>query len=350
MLLRYIFPCSLFFTSGFAYSQSTPSEFAEMSFQDLLNVNVSDNADSLEKRKWTLSLQFKAAEFDGYMIDDSDVSLDEVLFSPGEEPRTEENFPVVPTVINQYAKIVQIGYQVSSNIKLGIQIPLIRQETDHVSVVPGYDEFLISSEGLGDVVVTGHYEFASNENYSIWLSGGISFPSGSIDEEGDTPRAAGDQQLPYTMQLGSGTYDLPLEIGYQNKGQYPFSIMFSARVRTGENDRNYRLGNNYEINGKYNFITSQNTTLFAGAELSYADSIHGRDDDITVGGAFPYPAGITNPELYGGSKVRLFGGVNYLATDWLQLQLSASKPVYQNLNGPQPKELWRFGFQLSTLF
>ena len=115
--------------------------------------------------------------------------------------------------------------------------------------------------------------------------------------------------------------------------------MFSARVRTGENDRNYRLGNNYEINGKYNFITSQNTTLFAGAELSYADSIHGRDDEITVGGAFPYPAGITNPELYGGSKVRLFGGVNYLATDWLQLQLSASKPVYQNLNGPQPREL-----------
>ena len=350
MLLRYISVNFLLFFSGLAYSQSTPSEFAEMSFQDLLNVNVNDNTDNVEQRKWSLSFQFKAAEFDGYMIDDSDVSLDEILFSPGEEPRTDENFPVVPTVINQYVKVVQIGYQVKGDIKLGLQIPLIRQETDHVSVVPGYDEFLISSEGLGDVVVTAHYELASNENYSIWLSGGISFPTGSIDEEGDTPRAAGDQQLPYTMQLGSGTYDLPLEIGYQNKGHYPFSIMFSARIRTGDNDRNYRLGNNYELNGKYNFVVSQDTTLFAGAELSYAESIHGRDDEITVDGDFPYPAGITNPELYGGSKVRLLGGVNYLATDWLQLQLNASKPLYQNLNGPQPKELWRFGFQMSTLF
>ncbi|MFZ8200064.1 hypothetical protein [Alteromonas portus] len=350
--MKYTFfsSCLFFAFSTCAFAQSTPSEFAEMSFQDLLDVNVNDSSDELNERKWTVSLQFKAAEFDGYMIDDSEVSLADVLFNPGEDTRTGKNFPVVPTVINQYAKIVQIGYQVQKDIKLGLQIPLIRQETDHVSVVPGYDEFLISSEGLGDVVVTGLYELASTDGYSIWLSGGVSFPTGSIDEQGDTPRAAGDQQLPYTMQLGSGTFDFPVEIGFQNKGRYPFSVMFSARIRSGDNDRNYRLGNNYELNSKYNFIISQSTTLFAGAEFSYADAIHGRDEEITVEGQFPYPAGITNPDLYGGSKVRLFGGINHSVADWLQLQLSGSKPVYQHLNGPQPKELWRFGFQMTTFF
>ena len=336
--------------SGYAIAQSTPSEFAEMSFQDLLNVDITETDIDTSPRKWSVSLQFKAAEFDGYMIDDSDVSRDDVLFVPGEEARTDENFPVLPTVINQYAKVIQIGYQLQHDFKLGLQIPLIRQETDHISVVPGYDEFLISSEGLGDVVVTGHYEYLSNEQYSVWISGGISFPTGSIDEQGDTPRAAGNQQLPYTMQLGSGTFDLPLEIGYRNKGDYPFSVSLSARIRTGSNDRDYRLGNNYELNGKYNFVLNETSTLFSGAEISYADSIHGQDDEITVDGAFPYPAGITNPDLYGGTKVRLYAGLNYTATDWLQIQINGSKPVYQNLNGPQPKELWRFGFQLSTLF
>lgn len=331
-------------------AQSTPSEFAEMSFQDLLDVDISETVTDASSRKWSVSLQFKAAEFDGYMIDDNDVSRDEVLFVPGEEQRTDENFPVLPTVINQYAEIVQIGYQYKKDIKVGVQIPLIRQETDHISVVPGYDEFLISSEGLGDVVVTGHYEYIANENYSVWVSGGISFPTGSIDEQGDTPRAAGDQQLPYTMQLGSGTYDLPFEIGLRNKGDYPFSVSLSARIRTGTNDRNYRLGNNYELNGKYNFVLTDSSMLFTGAEISYADPIHGQDDEITVDSAFPYPAGITNPALYGGTKVKLNAGLSYTAADWLQIMVTGSKPVYQNLNGPQPKELWRFGFQLSTFF
>lgn len=335
-----------------AMAQSTPSEFAEMSFQDLLDVEISEAETFYDTNppKWSVSVQYKAAEFDGYMIDDSNISLEDVLYRPDEETRTDENFPVVPTVINQYAQIVQIGYKLKEDVKIGLQIPLIRQKTDHVSVVPGYDEFLIASEGLGDVVVTGRYEYISNDDYSVWVAAGISFPTGSIDEKGDTPRAPGDQQLPYTMQLGSGTYDFPFEVGYNNKGEFPFSVSLSVRIRTGRNDRNYRLGNNYELNGKYNFVLSSSYTLFSGLELSYADAIHGGDKEITVAGDYPYPAGITNPDLYGGNKVSLYGGLTYMTTNWLQLQVNASKPVYQNLNGPQPKELWRFGFQLSTYF
>ena len=45
---------------------------------------------------------------------------------------------------------------------------------------------------------------------SVWKVGaGVSLPTGSIDEEGDTPRAPGDQQLPYTMQLGFRNLGLP---------------------------------------------------------------------------------------------------------------------------------------------
>ncbi|MDO6566101.1 hypothetical protein Q4561_03440 [Alteromonas sp. 1_MG-2023] len=338
------------FTSA-VLAQSTPSEFAELSFQALLDVDINEQDTELSSpNRWSFAVQFKAAEFDGYKIDDSDVSLDDVLFSPGDEPRTEANFPVVPTVIDQYAQIVQLGYQVNNRLKLGIQVPFIHQETDHISAVPGYDNFIITSTGLGDIALSVSYSLKDNIDYSWWVTAGVSLPTGSIDEEGDTPRDSGDQQLPYTMQLGSGTYDFPLEVSYQNKGEHSFSVSLSAMLRTGTNDRNYRLGNNYKLSGKYNFPLSQTTVLFTGAAYSYSDSIHGQDDEITVGGDYPYPASITNPNLYGGEKVSLSGGISFVPIDWLKVIADVSKPVYQNLNGPQPQELWRAGLQFSVLY
>ena len=73
------------------------------------------------------------------------------------------------------------------------------QSTDHISIIPGYDGFNISSEGVGDIALVVDSTVSQSLN-SIWKIGaGLSMPTGSIDEEGDTPRAPGNQQLPYTM-------------------------------------------------------------------------------------------------------------------------------------------------------
>ena len=54
-----------------------------------------------------------------------------------------------------------------------------------------------------------------NQNSSILVNLGFSLPTGSIDEKGRTPKDANvDTQLPYTMQLGSGTYDIKPSIVY----------------------------------------------------------------------------------------------------------------------------------------
>jgi hypothetical protein len=33
------------------------------------------------------------------------------------------------------------------------QLPFVMQSTDHISIVPGYDAFNISSEGIGDMAI-----------------------------------------------------------------------------------------------------------------------------------------------------------------------------------------------------
>lgn len=336
---------------GTVAAQSTPSEFAELSFQALLDTEIDDGLSGKSSmRRWSVAVQFKAVEFDGYRQNETDLPLKAVLYTGGDTPRTNRNFPIVPTVINQYAQIVQLGYQYADNVKLALQLPLIKQTTDHISTVPGYNEFEIASQGMGDMVITAGYMLNDSASARVWLNAGVSLPTGSIDEAGDTPRAPGDQQLPYTMQLGSGTYDFPLELSYQTKGQHSIALALSAMLRTGANDRHYRLGNNYELSAKYSYRASPRITVFGGAELSHADAIHGQDNDIVLDAPFPYPASITNPALYGGQKITVMAGLTYKALDWLNISLDGGKPLYQNLNGPQPKEVWRTSLQLSASF
>ncbi|MFT2092426.1 hypothetical protein [Paraglaciecola sp. 2405UD69-4] len=347
VLIYFIMFFALLAVSVKGYSQSTPTEFAEMSLQALLNVSIEDDKEQAEQQKWSFAVQLKAAEFEGYRQGSRDLSFDQVLYTPGEEERTDSNFPVVPTVINQYVKLVRLGYQVNPKLQIAAVVPIIRQETDHISSVPGYSEFLLTSDGVGDVGLMASYRLTDSPYKNWWLTTGISLPTGSIDQKGDTPRGPGDQQLPYTMQLGSGTFDFPVELSYQSIGEHEYNLNVSATIRTGRNDRNYRLGNNYELLAKYHYRLLESYKLFGAIEFSYSESIHGQDDEIVSNTAFPYAAGIVNPDLYGGKKLSVTAGGVWSYKDSFSFTSHVSKPVYQHLNGPQPKEKWRVGLQLA---
>lgn len=349
---RYLFMIGTFATSLLAtqsiFAQSTPAEFAEMSLQELFDLDI--ESEQQTSPKWNLSYQYKFAEFDGYLDGDKSLSLDEVLWSGPEETRTNKNFPVVPTVIRQRAHLFRVGYQYSNNVAFYLSAPYIKQDTDHISIVENYDQFIIETDGVGDTVLSINYKFVDTEQHKWWVNLGVSLPTGSIDELGDTPRAHGDQQLPYTMQLGSGTFDIPVEFNYQHIGYHDFSLSISAMLRTGTNDRQYRLGNNYRLSAKYSFEVNSDFKWFVGSDFQYSSDISGQDDSLLVDGAVPYPAGITNPALYGGRKISMRTGLTWRIDNQFSLTTEIGKPLYQNLNGPQPKETWRSAIQMSASF
>lgn len=337
---------SLILLSFNAFTQSTPTEFAEMSFADLLSLTIDDEGNSKEKETpWSFVYQFKFAEFGGYLDDDKSLSNDHVLWSPG-EIRHNKNFPIIPTTITQKAHLLNIGYQLNEQWQGHLTLSYISQSTNHISIVGNYNAFTIHSSGYGDTVLSASYKLPENQSSTSWLSVGVSLPTGSIDEEGDTPRAPGDQQLPYTMQLGSGTYDFPLQFTYQNLGKHDFTVSLAATIRTGKNDRNYRLGNNYSLAGRYRFQLTPDLQTFIGGEVQHTQAIDGQDDVLLVPAAFIYPASITNPKYFGGNKVSFKTGVNWRLSQQYSVSIYGSKPLYQNLNGPQPKENWRAGIQL----
>jgi hypothetical protein len=320
---------------------------ADLSLQELFALSTDEMNDATFD-KWKVSFLFKHSNLDGYLDGKTKLSNDDVLFD-GVEARTDKNFPILPTIVTQEAYMSNISYFMTSEQSVSLSIPYIVQSTDHDSIVPGYDHFNISSNGIGDITLNYSALWARWQNQTVNFSVGISLPNGSIDEKGDTPRTAGDQQLPYTMQLGSGTWDLPLGLSYsQDKKASSWGANIFAKIRTGKNDRHYRLGDRFAASLWHKWFL--NNTIHPLVKVVYQDWGHivGQDDELLVPHPkFKYPAGITNPAFYGGRKFNLVTGADiFFATQKFTIEIGI--PVSQNLHGVQPKETVHFSLSWQT--
>lgn len=322
-------------------AHSTVSELAELSLQELLELRVdtqqTEQNATEEPTRWNFSLGWYSQRLDGYRRGTTNFSVDEVLFEPGEQ-RVYHNFPVVPTVIEQDVYTASVSYRYSERNTISLTVPFVRQVTDHVSSVASYEQFMLRTEGIGDIGVSWRNNFYKDEVCQFSFGVGLSLPSGSIDEKGDTPREPGNQQLPYTMQLGSGTYDAKLGLGmswYFDRWTWVSDIGYVHRI--SKNDRDYRLGNRFLLSTEMRRVMNRYVTAGLGVEYQNSGDISGRDDEITVPGPFPYPASITDPGNFGGELIRLSGSLTLKLTDKQSAVITYGSPVYQDLNGIQPK-------------
>jgi hypothetical protein len=183
-----------------------------------------------------------------------------------------------------------------------------------------------------------------------WQFGiGVSLPTGSIDKQGDTPRAPGLQQLPYTMQVGSGTYDMPVNIAYtRTQSHFNWGGELAAKIRFGKNDRDYRLGDRVMFTGWIRFKSFQWVKPSLKLTFEHSDNIHGMDRELLVPAIFPYPAPVTNPKLFGGQQANIILGLRFpLKSARQSVDLEIGKPIYQSLNGPQTRENIFFGVKFN---
>ncbi|MCV2883470.1 hypothetical protein OE749_02005 [Aestuariibacter sp. AA17] len=329
-----------------AYSQSTPSEFAQLSLEDLLHVEFSE---LYPQSKWAISYQFKSVSYDDYLIGSRSLLNDELLWSGVAEERTSGNFPVVPTSIRQTAHVLSAKYALSSRSNLSFTLPVLSQSTEHISIISGYDQFTLESDGIGDVSLLVDYRVNEGDN-PLRLSAGVLLPTGSIDKEGDTPRSPGKQPLPYTMQMGSGTLDITALIEKTWGSKTHITTGLKGVIRTGKNKRDYRLGNTVSVYMHLNTSMNASTTFSFSVEAEHSGPIRGSDSRLLVHSRFPYPASITNPNFYGGEKVRLGIDVVKTFSTSMQFNVGITIPVYQHLNGPQPKENSSFSLTLEKAF
>ena len=215
-------------------AQTPPIDLTELSVEELLNVRIiSDITYKSWADRWSVGYRYDRMEFGEYLDGTRNLSTSEVLTM----------FAVMPEKIVQEIHMTRITYNAFEKLNINLRVPYIRQRTTRVSRVPGYGRFTIHSSGIGDISLNSSYRFKLKGKHHFMPSLGISFPVGSIDEKGDTPSPGLRNQLPYTMQIGSGTFDPLLGIDYTGStGRITWGGGLHGKIHLGRNYQDYSLG------------------------------------------------------------------------------------------------------------
>ncbi len=262
---------------------------------------------------------------------------------------TDYGFPVTPLRMRMDMHMLGAMYAPTERITLMLMAPYLVSSMDH-RVLTGPmagREFTTESSGLGDVKVSGVFQMVSRERSRVLLNLGLSLPTGSIDERDVTPASAGQAvQLPYPMQLGSGTYDLIPGLTYTDgRGRWDWGAQGLITWRLGENDNRYTLGNRYELNAWGGRDLGAKWSTTARLALSRWGNIDGADPALN-----PNLVPTADPNRRAGTRADLGLGVSWGGYRGHRLALEWLAPFYQNLDGPQLETDsrillgWQYGF------
>jgi len=281
-------------------------------------------------REIMLSYRFMVMDMDGMRDGTNNLSNQDVF---------DDGFAVTPTDMTMEMHMFGLMYAWTDDLTFMLSVPVIRKKMNHVTGTGVH--FQTHSDGIGDIKLSALYKFWDQDRQRSHASLGMSFPSGSIDEMDTTPASGGnDVQLPYPMQLGSGTFDLLPGITYLGESDdWSWGAQASAVVRLGENSNHYTLGNRYDLTGwgarKLGDQFSASLRL-NGYDL---DNIHGSDPELN-----PSFVPTADPNNQGRTELDLLAGINWYGRDgWARGQRLAVEygiPVYQDVDGPQLEIDW----------
>ena len=254
------------------------------------------------KGSWMVSYTYMMMEMDGNRdgtdeLNPLDISGDFANVT-GVGPAT---LRIVPTEMTMEMHMLGAMYGVTDKLTLMAMANYLRREMDHITFA-GADadleigRFTTRTSGWGDTKLAALYGLTD----SLVLKGGVSLPTGSIDEEDDILNPMGVRQtvrVPYAMQLGSGTYDFEPAVTYTDShGKWGYGAQYSAMIRLGENDEEYTLGDKHMLNvwGSYRLENGFTPSLRLAFETE--DDIDGNDSNIAG------PVQTANPDNYGGER------------------------------------------------
>lgn len=273
--------------------------------------------------------RFMLMDMDGNRIGTKKVSNQRVL----------RDFMVTPTDMQTQMHMFSLMYAPTDYITLMGMLPYVKKEMNHLTRMG--TRFKTETEGLGDIKFAGLIKIFDNYSQRVHITAGLSLPTGSIDKKDRTP-AGPNQQLPYPMQLGSGTWDLLPAVTYL--GQYKavsWGSQISGVIRLGENDRDYTLGDQFDATawGAWDWFNWVSTSY--RLDWSSWGNIDGADPALN-----PAVVPTADPKLRGGDRLDMLFGLNFLVAEgprFIQGQRLAVEfgfPVFQDLNGPQLESDW----------
>jgi hypothetical protein len=230
---------------------------------------------------------------------------------------------------------VALMYAPHERVTLMASLPFYRKEM-HNETAGGH--FTTRSSGVGDLdltVITRFMRRGDVERTFFHLELGA--PTGSIREKDTTP--AGRERLPYRMQLGSGVWHLAPGLTYQGHlWRYTWGGQATTLFRMGRNDLGYRPGHEYRVTGWLGRQWLDGLATSLRLEWQRWGNVRGEDPRLD-----PDATPVNDPMLQKGERLDFGMGLDVRLPflDSQSLQVEATIPVWEWLDGPQPSFDWR---------
>ncbi len=268
----------------------------------------------------------------------------------------------VPSNMEMEMLNIAVGYSFADDIFGGVMLMRKRNEMDMrfgsmMRASTGRSGFTMESEGMGDTMLMGKYRLFTDDplipTKQASLFFGLSVPTGSIDKKNTNhPMATRrTEQLPYAMQLGSGTFDPTVGILYQGSTSpwwWGSNLLYTGRL--GDNKRDYSLGDELRLDLYTMYQLRYDTVLELQLNGRYWSNIEGEMDEAATGDSGRATPGNANTNYmspawdtanYGGKTVNATIGLQWQPVPLHILNLQLGIPLYQYLNGPQMEEEYR---------
>jgi len=267
-----------------------------------------------EKGDWTFSYRYmRLAKED--LLDGSSRA----------NPLSLAGFQTLPTSQTENRHFFGVMYAPRDRFTFAIMLPYIQRD---LQVVNSGIPLEVETTGIGDTQLIFLIPFIQKGDERSHLKLGVSAPTGSIQEE-----QPNGQRLPYTMQLGSGSWEILWGITYT--GQYKWlswGSQFESLYRLNDNYIGYRLGTTYDASL---WVTGGlGDWLSASVRIAWhkVNNIHDVDPslDKTL-------SPLNDNMKQGATRLEIGPGLNFLLpfAGGQRLAVEAGFPFWQTVDGPQ---------------
>ncbi len=250
-------------------------------------------------------------------------------------------YMMAPRKMDMYMSNVSVGYAFSDRFFVGIMGMYMEKDMEMIRRGDGRRSSMNSQGASDTMLMTKTLLYADDfliPRSQISLLLGASIPTGSINQDDN------GQILPYSMQLGSGTFDPFVGVLYEGSSS-PFwwGANVSYLARTYENYKSYNLGDEFRCDLYGMYQVRHNLLGELQIKGKYAGDIEGEAREIELDGDGhmmsnpdkPFMSNLFDPDNYGGSTVDLTAGVQWQPFHNHILNAQFSVPLYQNLHGTQ---------------
>ncbi len=303
--------------------------------------------------EWMLSYRFMRMTMRDNRDGTSDLSPQEIAQSasnPFANPPTQPpGLRVVPLDMRMDMHMLGAMYAPSDRVTFMGMLNVLDLSMDHLTFAGPVGtnprgEFTTTASGIGDLSLAALIALPQQGTSQWHATLGLSLPTGSISQRDVVLAPTGmrpELKLPYPMQLGSGTYDAITGLTVRNQAatrasNWGWGAQWRSTWRLGHNSAGYARGHEHGFSAWLN--REWQPDLSTSIRLSYLhrDNLRGKDDAISA------PVQTADPQRQGLDRVELSLGINYQFPNSSQrLALEYSRPVHQDLDGPQLKTDWQ---------